>query len=213
MVVGLLLQMAGTLGGIASPVLLIVFRSSAQKYTDKKAENLATIQDTGKITDQVERIKSDYQMWFQASRFIYEKEYALLGEVWKESWELQAKARSLTPVFDRVPEDEAKRREELIKRYNSYVEQVNHFKAAVIKTKPFIPSEVYSSCFSIWEIVVSLQVTFEMSFQGVREPDWVKVEESGTKLDNELERLCQAIRSCVFDRPSWLEGKLTSPST
>jgi Txe/YoeB family toxin of Txe-Axe toxin-antitoxin module len=95
---GTILQLAGTVGGIASPALLISFRSSAQKYTDKKAENLATIQDTGKITDQVERIKSDYQMWFQASRFVYENEYTLLKEVWKESWELQAKARSLTPV-------------------------------------------------------------------------------------------------------------------
>jgi hypothetical protein len=211
--VGWLLQMTGTLGGIASPVLLIVFRSSAQKYTDKKAENLATIQDTEIITGKIERIKSDYQMWFQASRFTYEREYALLGEVWKESWELQAKARSLTPLFDRVPEDEERRREQLLSRYDSYVEQVNHFKAAVIKNRPFIPSEVYSSCLSIWEIVASLQTTFQMSFQGHREPDWVGIEKSGTKLDNELDRLCQAIRSCVFNKPSWLEGKPTSPST
>ncbi len=210
--IGWLFHMAGTIGGIASPALLLMFRSSAQKYTDKKAENLATIQDTGKITDQVERIKSDYLMWLQASRFIYEREYVLLGEVWKESWELQAKARSLTPVFDRVPEDEAKRKEELIKRYESYVEQVNNFKAAVVKMKPFVPLDVYSSSHRIWEIVVSLQVTFTMSFQGIKEPDWLKVEESCRSLDSELEQLCQAIRNCVFDRPAWLEGKLTSPS-
>ena len=211
--IGTILQLAGTVGGIASPALLIAFRSSAQKYTDKKAENLATIQDTGKITDQVERIKSDYQMWFQASRFVYENEYTLLKEVWKESWELQAKARSLTPVLDRASSDEAERRRELAERYDAYVVQVNHFKAAVIKSKPFIPVEVYSSCDRIWKIVVSLQVIFEMSFQGFKDPDWVKVEANGKELDAELEVLCQAIRRCVFERPSWLEGKLTLPST
>lgn len=211
--IGWLFQLTGTIGGIASPVLILIIRSSAQKYTDKKAENLATIQDTGKITDQVERIKSDYQMWFQVSRFVYEREYALFGEVWKESWELQSKARSLTPVFDRVPEDKAERKEELIKRYESYAEQVNNYKTAVVKMKPFIPKDVYCSSYRIWEIVVSLQVMFTMSFQGVKEPDWLKVEESCKKLEIELEQLCQEIRNCVFDRPAWLEGKLTPPST
>jgi hypothetical protein len=211
--IGWLFQMAGTIGGIASPVLFLMIRSSAQKYTDKKAENLATIQDTGKITDQVERIKSDYQMWFQASRFVYEREYALLGEVWKESWELQAKARSLTPVFDRVPEDVSERKEELLRRYESYTEQVKNYKAAVIKVKPFIPDRVYCSSYRIWEIVASLQVTFTMSFQGMKEPDWLIVEESCKNLDAELEQLCQEIRNCVFDRPTWFEGKLTPPST
>lgn len=210
---GTILQLVGTVGGIASPALLIAFRSSAQKYTDKKAENLATIQDTGKITDQVERIKSDHQMWFQASRFVYENEYALLKEVWKESWELQAKARSLTPVFDRTSSDEAERRKELALRYDAYVQQVNRFKAAVIQIKPFLPREVYSSSDKIWRIVASLQVIFEMSFQGIRDPDWEKIEANGKELDDELEVLCQAIRSRVFDRPSWLEGKLTLPST
>ena len=210
---GTILQLAGTVGGIASPALLIALRSSAQKYTDKKAENLATIQDTGKITNQVERIKSDYQMWFQASRFVYENEYTLLKEVWKESWELQARARSLTPVFDRTSSNEEERRKELAQRYALYVEQVNHFKAAVIKSKPFLSTEVYSSCDIIWRIVVSLQVVFEMSFQGIRNPDWEKVEANGKELDDELEVLCQAIRRRVFDRPSWLEGKLTLPST
>jgi hypothetical protein len=210
--IGIILKLAGTVGGIASPALLIAFRSSAQKYTDKKAENLATIQDTGKITDQVERIKSDYQMWFQASRFVYENEYALLKEVWKESWELQAKARSLTPVFDRVSSDEGERRKELAQRYDASVEQVNHFKAAVIKNKPFMPVEVYSSCDRIWKIVVSLQVIFRMSFQCIKDPDWLRVETSCEELDAELEVLCQAIRRCIFDRPSWLEGKQTLPS-
>ena len=210
---GAILHLAGTVGGIASPALLIACRSSAQKYTDKKAENLATIQDTGKITDQVERIKSDYQMWFQASRFVYENEYTLLKEVWKESWELQAKARSLTPVFDRTSLDEVERRNELAQRYDKYVERVNHFNATVIKSKPFLPTDVYSSCFKIWKIVISLQVIFEMSFQGVKDPDWAKVETNGKELDEELEVLCQAIRRRVFDRPSWMKGKLAMPST
>ena len=211
--IGSWIQLFGTTGGIISPLLLVVFRSSAQRYTDKKAENLATIQDTGRITDKVERIKSDYQMQFQASRFVYENEYSLLKEVWKECWELQAKARSLTPVVDRSPADEAERKQNLFARYQAYVAQIELFKASVIKNKPFIPPSVYSVCLEIWKLVVPLQVTFEMSFQGIREPDWIEIESSGKVLDEKLELLSDAIRQCVFTRPSWHDGKLTSPST
>jgi hypothetical protein len=146
---GTILQLAGTVRGIASPALLIAFRSSAHKDTDKKAENLATIHDTGKITDQVERRKSGYQMWFQASRFVYENENALLKGVWRESWVLQAKARSLTPVFDRTSSDEAERRNEHTQRTGAYAKQVNHLKVAVIKNKYFLSIEIYSSCEAI----------------------------------------------------------------
>lgn len=211
--IGSWIQLAGTTGGIISPLLLAAFRSSAKRYTDKKAENLATVQDIGRITDKVERIKTDYQMQFQASRFVYENEYPLLKEVWKECWELQAKARSLTPIFDRSPADETERRAVLSTRYQEYVTQVELFKTSVIKNKPFIPLSVYSVCLELWRLVVPLQVTFEMSFQGVREPDWTEIERCGKVLDEKLELLSDAIRECVFNRPSWHDGKLTSPST
>ena len=61
--------------------------------------------------------------------------------------------------------------------------------------------------------MVSHQVIFEMSFQRIKDPDWEKVDKNGKELDDELEALCQAIRRPVFDRPSWLEGTLTLPST
>jgi hypothetical protein len=51
-----------------------------------------------------------------------------------------------------------------------------------------------------------------MSFQGVRDPAWVKVEANGKELDDELEGLCQATRMRVFARPSWLDGEQTVPS-
>jgi len=46
--------------------------------------------------------------------FIYEKEYALLGETQKEGLELQVKAQTLLPAFDRVSNDEAKHMKELV---------------------------------------------------------------------------------------------------
>ena len=45
--------------GVAS-VLVFVFRKGAQKYVDEKAKNLATREDIGKITNEIERVKTEY---------------------------------------------------------------------------------------------------------------------------------------------------------
>ena len=52
-----ILQWLGRLSGIVAIVLFFIFRKGAQNYVDEKAKNLATIEDTAKITQEVEGVK------------------------------------------------------------------------------------------------------------------------------------------------------------
>jgi hypothetical protein len=190
----------GAIGGVVSTILFIIFRNSAQKYVDEKARNLATIQDTARITAEVERVKAGYLQTSHAWKQIFEKEYALLREVWNSTWEFQATARSLRPLMDRLPEDKTEQREVLIERHRVFGNSVKTFRDVVIKNKPFIPPRVYEICLSLREIVIEIQVDFEMSLDDSQRADWKKIHEYGKKLDKILEELNNAIRRCIHGK-------------
>lgn len=198
-----ILGAVGAIAGSISTILFVIFRNSAQKYVDEKAKNLATIEDTAKITTEVEKVKAGYWQRSHAWKQIFEKEYALLNEVWNSTWEFQATARSLRPIMDHLPEDTEKQREVFIERHKVFADSVKTFRDVVIKNKPFIPPRVYEICLALREIVVELQVDFEISFNVCQRADWRKIHECGKKLDEKLEELNEAIRG-------YIHGKLHS---
>ncbi len=63
----------GATAGTISAILFVIFRNSAQKYVDEKAKNLATIEDTAKITTEVEKVKAGYLQRSHAWKQIFEK--------------------------------------------------------------------------------------------------------------------------------------------
>ena len=52
-----ILSAIGAISGVIAIGLFAIFRKGAQKYVDEKAKNLATIEDTQKITNEVEMVK------------------------------------------------------------------------------------------------------------------------------------------------------------
>lgn len=193
------LGVVGSIGSVVAIILVYIFRNSAQKYVDEKAKNLATIEDIAKITTEVEKVKTAYLQQAHAWKQNFEVEYALLREVWNSTWEFQATARSLRPLFDRLPEEKDKQREVFIERHKVFVNSVNSFRDMVIKNQPFIPPRVYAICLSLRQVVVEIQVDFEMSFDDSR-PDWKKIHECGKRLDEILEELNYAIREYVHGK-------------
>ena len=180
--------------------LFFIFKNGAQKYVDKKAENLATEEDIAKITTEVEGVKSEFGNRTHAWKQVFESEYALLKEVWATTWEFQALARSLRPIMDYVPEDREKEREQLIARYERYQEGVSHFRDVVIKNQPFIPPSIYDKSLELRETVIELQAHFEVNLRHNVNVDWAKVLECGKKLDVKLEELNQAIRGHLHSK-------------
>ena len=195
-----IINIIGTISGAIAVVLFVMFRKSLQKYVDEKAKNLATIEDTQKITDEVEKVKSDYQQKSHAWKQLFEKEYIILKDVWDSAWELQAHARSLRPSLDDLPQDPEERKEVFIERHSRYVEAVKSFKDNVIKNRPFIPTHVYDACMTLRIVVIELEVGFEMSFNDGSNPDWEAIRNCGKELDVHIENLNTSIREHIYGK-------------
>jgi hypothetical protein len=192
------LSIIGALSGVIAIVLVLIFKKSAQKYVDAKAKNLATIEDTGRITKEIESVKNQYQQKSHAWKWIFEKEYEILERVWKSTWEFQSSARCLRPILDRLPKEKEEQMLEYQRRYTSYVAAVNGFGDIILKNQPFIPPVVYEICLELRKDVISLEVDFECTQKHGLEPDWKEILDSNNKLDQKLDRLNQAIREHVY---------------
>lgn len=195
-----IIQWIGSVAGIIAVVLFVIFKKGAQKYVDEKAKNLATIEDTAKITQEVEVVKALHLRQSHAWKWVFEKEYQILQKVWDSTWDFQATARSLRPIMDRLPEDEEKKRKVFLERHKYHVDAANAFKDVVLKNKPFIPPIVYEACLELRSLVVELQVDFEMSFGDDVHPDWKRIHEGSKKLDAKLEDLNLVIREYVHTK-------------
>jgi hypothetical protein len=201
------LNVIGSIAGVITVILIVIFRNSIQKYVDEKAKNLATIEDTEKITSEIERIKTEYILRSHAWKHIFEFELEVLQNVWKATLDLQAYAYSLRPVPDSLPADPDKKREVFIERYKRYSEKVVTFREIVIKNQPFMPLHIYKACMDLRDVVIALEVDFEMSHKdGIEEqPDWKLVHECGKKLEQKIENLNVSIREHIYGKISNLE--------
>jgi len=203
-----LLGIIGNIAGVVACILFVFFRKGAQKYVDEKAKNLATIEDTEKITKEVEKVKAEYLQRSHAWKQIFEKEYSLLREVWNATWEFQSTARSLRPLFDRLPEDKEKQKIVFTERYERHINAANSFIDFIYKNRPFIPPHVYETCLSLRRLVIELQVDFEMSFKDNNDNDqtnWDRINECSKKIDIELDELNNVIRNHIYGKMNGAE--------
>jgi hypothetical protein len=198
-----ILETIGAWGGYVAVALILIFRKSAQKYVDKKAENLATIEDTAKITQEVESIKSQHLRQSHAWKWIFEKEYLVLEQVWRASWEIQNSARAVRPNFDSVPADPDEAKKEYKERSVKYSEAVELFLNIIIKQRPFIPPSIYETCEQIQDSVIKLKNEFEKTFRGVDERiEWKTIREQGVKLEDLMAQLNNSIRQHIHEFPN-----------
>ena len=195
-----IIQWIGSAAGIIACILFVIFKKGAQKYVDEKAKNLATLEDTAKITQEVEVVKALHLRQSHAWKWVFEKEYQILQGVWNSTWDFQATARSLRPMLDRLPEDEQEKRKVFEERYKYHVDAANAFKDVVLKNKPFIPPIIYEVCEELRSLVGDLQIDFEISFCESAHPDWKKIHECSNKLNAKLDELNLVIREHVHTK-------------
>jgi len=191
------LSWIGAISGLIALAVAAILRRGAHKYVDEKARNLATRQDTARITEEVEAVKALHLRQSHAWKWIFEKEYEILRDVWECAWELQATGRSLRPILDHLPEDEEEKKKVYRKRYDIYSESAVKFQNTVQKNQPFIPPSIYKKCLELRSIVIELQVDFEITFEEHIRADWKKIHKCGKKLDEKLAELNESIRKHV----------------
>jgi len=119
----ILLQIVQTV----SMAVLALIGVGAKSYLRKRAKNLATKQDVGEITAQIESIRTQYAKQSLVHKLSFEKEFDILSELWETWVDLRNAAQSLRPMFDRVDlqETDEERKQKRLQRfsesYNAFV--------------------------------------------------------------------------------------------
>jgi len=171
-----------------------------QHYASEKFKNLATSQDISKITTKVESIKADYlNQTYSWARF-FDFEFEHVKAVWDASYDLQIKARSLNPIIEVGTPDEEARKEDLRNRYREYRESIYQYQNKVFKNQPFIPTDIYEASQKIMAMIIPLGVEFEIQQRQDRYPDWMKIVEINTKINEQITKFCNQIRDYLYNK-------------
>lgn len=127
---------------IVQAVIALVWYFS-KDYIKKKAENLATLEDIGRITKQVEAIKSDISRHSALKVKKYSDQYETLKEIWEKISESYLLARCLTKMIDMGitsvhPEDKNTIVQDFSKSFMDIERSIG-------KARPFLPAEICNS--------------------------------------------------------------------
>ena len=114
--------------------------------------------------------------------------------------DLQIKARSLNPIIEVGTPDEEARKEDLRNRYREYRESIYQFQNKVFKNQPFIPIDIYEASQKIMVMIIPLGVEFEIQQRQDREPDWMKIVEINTKINEQIDKFCNQIRDYIYNK-------------
>lgn len=169
-----------------------------KSYFDEKSKNLATQQDIKDITIKVEKVKTDYINQSYAWKKFFDFELENLKNVWNACWELQSSARSIRPIFDNIPQGKKEQEDLYFKRYKKYIENMNLFIDIVIKNRPFIPPEIYTSGLEVRTLASSLAIDFEMCLTEISKPDYKTIVKTNKELETKINELNEQIRNYIY---------------
>lgn len=185
---------------IIKAVCLIIISLLFGHYFSEKFKNLATAQDIAKITTKVESIKAEYLNQTYAWARFFDFEFEHVKAVWDASYDLQISARSLSPIIDRVPLDEESQKAVRQDRHREYYECISQYQKKVLKNQPFIPQEIYNTSKTIMRLVIPLAIDFELCQRQEKEPDWMKIVDTNSKLDEQITEFCDQIQTYIYSK-------------
>jgi len=190
---------------ILVPIVTVIITLTAS-YLREKGKNIATKEDIGEITTQVEKAKSEYSEQLEKlkselaqkshlSRIRYEREMKVFEDVWPRLHTLRTAVLSLRPVMDTVlavGETEDGRKEE---RGTAFFEAYRELALAVEENRPFYPEEVWKELRELLQLTWVEAVDYRLSDQKRDwEKYWDKALENAKAIQEQVEKICEAIR-------------------
>jgi hypothetical protein len=169
------------------------------KYLEEKTKNLATKQDVGEITAQIESIKTQYAKRSLVHKLSFEKEFEILSELWRALVELRGATLNLRPVFDHydLKETEEERKQ---KRLSLFGEKFNTFAGIVDKNRPFYPQKIYQVLFDILMIAKNEAIEFSYPATENQRPDrsyWDNAQKNHQVIVEKIDQVCDLIRQRI----------------
>jgi Txe/YoeB family toxin of Txe-Axe toxin-antitoxin module len=190
-------------------ILLIVCLGAIflPSYLREKGKNLATKEDIGNITEQVERVKVDYTAAIERLRsdlsrtaYVHRVQFDLeiqsYREVWQKAINLRRTTHGLRPLLDAAyaeGETEESRRKERLDRYSKALDE---FIITVDENKPFYVQGVFEKLNALSRLTYGEAVDY--GFQRSDDAEyWRRAGKNVEKINGLIDDICEAIRSRV----------------
>jgi hypothetical protein len=197
-------------------VVVLLAKKYLPAYAAKKAENLATKEDIGQITDTVERVKAAHAADIERlksaleheraerraaderinhiHRVQFETEFRVLSEIWAALALVRARVGMVRPAMRIVEEGETDE-QRLERTFNAFVEAKNDFVKKVDFNMPFYPQNLHDALSNI----IKLLGAEYLDVKGT-EPDqqnaewWHRGSENFTAINQRVENVATLIR-------------------
>jgi hypothetical protein len=186
--------------------LMLFMRHLLPSYVAEKGKNLATKEDIGAITREIESVKATYAENIEALRAAlssrshihqvrYEQEFAFLLELTEKVVELRNAAMSLRPTVsfgkEEGTEEEVKKRR--LARYSEARHAIHVFSDT---RQPFLPAKIYAALDELGQVAWNEAVAYSM--HSPNESDyWEGVLENQRAILERSNNLLQEIRRRV----------------
>ncbi|MCD9495020.1 hypothetical protein [Photobacterium carnosum] len=189
-------------------LLGLLVRSFLPNYVKKKAENLATKEDIGDITQKIEDVKIDYATQLEETKaalmsristhsYRFEKEYEVLSQLTECLVEVRSATLQLRPIFDRVDltESEDERKNKRLDRL--YDARKTLFQVRETK-RPFFTKDIYKSILEIDKTAHHESIGYELhSPNDLKRDYWEDAEKNQETITQSVEQAMTKIRERV----------------
>mgnify|MGYP001106972892 CR=1 FL=1 len=192
---------------------VLLLKSYLPKYFEEKGKNLATKEDIGAITDEVEKVKIQYTKDIEilksellrqshSHKVRYEYEFNILTEIWDALIYLRNKTLSLRPAFDKYTPGETEKERKTI-RLNQFSDAYTGLIDKVDKNKPFYPSSIHSKLIDLTGLLRQEAIDFghlspnSNSDYSYDPKYWEKAVSNSKLIIDSIEEICEVIRERV----------------
>lgn len=185
--------------------VVLVAGGAIGTYAREKGRNLATKEDVGEITDQVEAVRREHQAEIErlrteltktvhAHRVQVELELDAYRDVWRALVRARRATLGLRPVLDTVPEEgeEARRK----KRLAQFEEAFSAYLNAVDEWRPFYPPEIFEHLNDLVKTYHEEAIDYSLTDPEKREY-WEKAQQNVEEITRLIDEICEAIRERV----------------
>lgn len=183
---------------------------AAGAYLRQKGKNLATKDDIGEITDEVERVRRQHQEEIEmmrtelaktvhVHRAQFETELRAYRAVWKTLVEAKRATLQLRPPLDATPEDEteAERRQ---RRLTDFDDAFKDFRDTVDRWRPFYPVEIYEELNDLLLLIRDEGVEYGIGADRRLDPSyWESAQENKQEIIKTINDICDTIRARMED--------------
>lgn len=176
-------------------IIILLVLIYIANYLKIKGANLATKEDVGDVTREVEGIKAKLEHSVFISKLQFENEFNIYKEIWNSLVDLRNATLRLRPVYEKT-DSEMTEEEIKLAKLNLFVERYNDFYEVLEKNKPFYSKLVYSSLKDVTDICYSEFVDFDVLIIGDKDY-WKIAIKNRKKIIELIELTCESIRNRI----------------